>query len=180
MYKRQFFADFGFRGAPWGHIKGTWTLKMVTLVPHLAGGGPGDRFLVNLGCILGAIVDAVLHTGGHLWQLLLHFGTLFSVMFLERFRVPALGGPMWLKHCKYCIRMRSPMLGKGLTLDQFWTTFGTLLGHFWHRLSLNGCPCRGLENHAILGSGFGSACFTRLQQVQRLLGGVGPNKNIRT
>ena len=73
-------------------------------------------------------------------------------MFLVRFRVPALGGPMWLKHSKYCIRMKSPMLGKKLILDQFWTTFGTHLGHFWHRLSLYGCPCRGLENQAILGS----------------------------
>ena len=72
-----FFIDLGFRGAPWGHMKGTWTLKMVTLVPHLAGAGPRDRFLVNSGCILGAMLDTILHTGGHLWQLLLHFGTLF-------------------------------------------------------------------------------------------------------
>lgn len=48
---RTFFADLGFRGAPWGHIEGTWTLKMTALVPHLASGGPGDRFLVNLGYI---------------------------------------------------------------------------------------------------------------------------------
>ena len=89
-----FFVDLGFSGAPWGHIKGTWTLKMTTLVPHLASAGPRDRFLVNLGCILGAILDTILHTGGHLWQLLLHFGTLFSVMFLGQFRAPALGGPM--------------------------------------------------------------------------------------
>ena len=46
---RTFFADLGFRGAPWGHIEGTWTLKMTALVPHLAAGGPGGRFLVNLG-----------------------------------------------------------------------------------------------------------------------------------
>ena len=92
-------------------------------------------------------------------------------MFLGRFPVPALGGPMWLKHCKYCIRMRSPMLGKGSTLDQFWTAFGSLLGHFWHRLSLNGCPCGGLENHAILGFGFGSPCFTRVHAGQSRLGG---------
>ena len=162
-----FFADLGFREVPWGHIKGTWTPEMITWVPRLAGGGPRDRFLVNLGCIWGAILDTILHTGGHFGQLLLHFGTLFSVMFLERFRVPALGGPMWLKHYKYCIRMRSPMLGKGSTSDQFWTTFGTLLGHFWHRLSLNGCPCRGLQNHAILGSWLGPPCSIRVTQVNR-------------
>ena len=86
-----FFIDLGFRGAPWGHIKGTWTLKKTTLVPHLAGVGPRDRFLVNLGCILGAILDTILDTSGHFWQLLLHFGTLFSVVFLGRFQVPALG-----------------------------------------------------------------------------------------
>ena len=172
-----FFADLGFRGIPWGHIKGTRTLKIITLVSHLAAAGPRDRFLVNLECILGAILDTFSHTGGHLWQLLLHFGTLFSVMFLVRFRVPALGGPMWLKHCKYCIRMKSPMLGKGWTLDQFWTTFGTLLGHFWHRLSLNGCPCRGLENHAILGPGWDLHVPHGFMQVNRVLGGVGPNKN---
>ena len=61
-----FVADLGFRGVPWGHIKGTWTLKMITLVPHLAGGGPRARFLVNLGCILGAILNTILHTDGHL------------------------------------------------------------------------------------------------------------------
>ena len=61
----KFFIDLGFRGAPWGHIKGTWTLKMITLVPHLAGAGPRDTFLMNLGCILGAISDTILHTDGH-------------------------------------------------------------------------------------------------------------------
>ena len=82
-----FFIDLGFRGTPWGHTKGTRTLKMTTLVPHLGGAGPRDRFLVNLGCILGAISDTILDTGGHLWQLLLNFGTLFfSDVFLDGFR----------------------------------------------------------------------------------------------
>ena len=68
-----FFADLGFRGVPLGHIKSTWNPKVATLVPHLAGAGPRDTFLVNLGCILGAILDTILHTGGHLWQLFASF-----------------------------------------------------------------------------------------------------------
>ena len=86
---------------------------------------------------------------------------------------------MWLKHCKYCIRMRSPMLGKGLTLDQFWTTFGTLLGDFWHRLSLNGCPCRELENHAILGSNLALHVGIGPRGFSRFWGGLALIKNIR-
>ena len=66
---------------------------------------------------------------------------------------------MSLKHCKYCIRMRSPMLAKRSILGQFWSPFGTLVGHFWHRSSSKGCPCRGLENHAILRSGLGQPRF---------------------
>ena len=144
---------------------------MTALLPHLVGTGPGDTFLVNLGCILGAILDTILHTGGHLWQLFASFWYPFFSDVFGTVSGTVLGGPMWLKHSKYCIRMRSPMLGKGSTLDQFWTTFGTLLGHFWHPLSLNGCPCRGLENHAILGSRLGPPCSIRVTRVNRFWGG---------
>ena len=61
-----FLIDLGFNWVPRGRIKYTWNLKMTTSGPHLAGAGPRDRFLVNLGCILGAILETILHTGGHL------------------------------------------------------------------------------------------------------------------
>ena len=148
-----FLVDLGFSWVPRGRIKYTWKLKMTTSGPHLAGAGPRDRFLVNLGCILGAILETILHTGDHLWQLLLYFGTLFVVMFLIWFRVPAVGGPMWLKHSKYYIRMRSPMS----VMEHIWETFGTLLAPI-----VVNYLCRQLENHPILGSGFGSPCLMRL------------------
>ena len=68
-----FFVDLGFSWVPRGHIKYTWNLKMITSGPHLAGAGPRDRFLVNMACILGSILETFLHTGGHSWYLFASF-----------------------------------------------------------------------------------------------------------
>ena len=125
-----FFVDFGLQLGTLGAQKMHPEPKNDHFGAPLAGAGPRDRFLVNLGCILGAILETILHTGGHLWQLVASFRYSFVVMFFIWFRVPAVGGPMWLKHSKYHIRMRFSMLGKGSILSQFWSTFGTHLVHF--------------------------------------------------
>ena len=125
-----FFVDFGLQLGTLGAQKMHPEPKNDHFGAPLAGADPRDRFLVNLACILGAILETILHTGGHLWQLAASFRYSFVVMFFIWFRVPAVGGPMWLKHSKYHIRMRFPMLGKGSILSQFWTTFGTHLVHF--------------------------------------------------
>ena len=64
-----FFVDFSVRGMPRGYRKCTLNLEMTILGSHGAGTGSRDRFLVNLGYILGPILETILHTGGHLWQL---------------------------------------------------------------------------------------------------------------
>ena len=103
------------------------------------GCGPQGQIFCEFGMHFGS------HFGHHFAHrrsfvgLLLHFGSLFVVMFLIWCRVPLVGRTMWLPYSKYCIRMRFPMLGKGSILDQFWNTFCTLLEHFWETF---GTDCR--------------------------------------
>ena len=126
-----FFIDLGFRGAPWGHIKGTWTLKMTTLVPHLAGVGSKDRCLMNLECILGAILDTILDTGGHFWQWLLHFGTLLFSDVFGMVSGTCPGRANVAKTLQILYQNEISHVGKrvdfGSVLDHIWYTFGTLL-----------------------------------------------------
>ena len=89
-----FFVDSGFSWILRGHIKYTWNLKMTTSGPHLAGAGPRDRFFVNSGCILGAILETILHTAGHLWQLFASFRYPFCGAVFDMVSSTCRGGPM--------------------------------------------------------------------------------------
>ena len=68
-----FVVDFGLQLGTLGAQKMHPEPKNDHFGAPLAGAGPRDRFLVNLGCILGAILETILHTGGHLWQLVASF-----------------------------------------------------------------------------------------------------------
>ncbi len=72
-----FFVDFGVQLGTLGAQQMHPEPKNDHFGAPLAGAGPRDRFLVNLGGILGAILGTILHTGGHLWQLVASFRYLF-------------------------------------------------------------------------------------------------------
>ena len=104
---------------------------MTTLVPHLADVGPRDRFLLNLGCILGAIVDTILDTGAHFWQFVASFWHPFFSGVFGTVSGTCPGRANVAKTLQILYQNEISHVGKrvdfGAVLDHMWHTFGTLL-----------------------------------------------------
>ena len=80
----KFFAYLGFMGVPWGHIKGTWTLKMVTWGTPFGGWGPHGQIFSEFGMYFGS------HFGTHFahWQpLVTTFASFWHPFFNDVFRM---------------------------------------------------------------------------------------------